>query len=244
MVAAGVAAGFDCLALVKPQFELGRERVGKGGVVRAPDDRRDALVAVGEFARGELGLLGARLRIIRAAGAGGQSRELRLDRGRGRPACGAADIAAAAALVEESREAAEQITVLTHQYPQETADAIGRLIDYASRAGVEVRVSEEEVAKHGSRSRDGSCSRAEPDGTTPTWPWCSAATGRSSRRCGMFAGRGAPVFAINYGAIGFLSTVDHGGLEEGMQPRCSRATSSSRRCPRCTATSTASAASA
>ena len=25
------------------------------------------------------------------------------------------------------------------------------------------------------------------------------------------------MFAINYGAIGFLSTVDHGGLEEGMR---------------------------
>ena len=43
---------FDCLALVKPQFEVGRERVGKGGVVRSVDDRRAALVAVGEFVRG------------------------------------------------------------------------------------------------------------------------------------------------------------------------------------------------
>lgn len=37
----------DVLALVKPQFEVGRERVGKGGVVRSPEDRRAALVAVG-----------------------------------------------------------------------------------------------------------------------------------------------------------------------------------------------------
>jgi 23S rRNA (cytidine1920-2'-O)/16S rRNA (cytidine1409-2'-O)-methyltransferase len=41
------AARFDCLALVKPQFEVGRERVGKGGVVREPSWRRDALVEVG-----------------------------------------------------------------------------------------------------------------------------------------------------------------------------------------------------
>jgi 23S rRNA (cytidine1920-2'-O)/16S rRNA (cytidine1409-2'-O)-methyltransferase len=40
------AERFDCLALVKPQFEVGRERVGKGGVVRSADDRRDALVTV------------------------------------------------------------------------------------------------------------------------------------------------------------------------------------------------------
>jgi 23S rRNA (cytidine1920-2'-O)/16S rRNA (cytidine1409-2'-O)-methyltransferase len=49
------APRFDLLALVKPQFELGRSRVGKGGVVRDPADRLEALVSVGEAARG-LGL--------------------------------------------------------------------------------------------------------------------------------------------------------------------------------------------
>jgi 23S rRNA (cytidine1920-2'-O)/16S rRNA (cytidine1409-2'-O)-methyltransferase len=45
------AERFDCLALVKPQFEVGRERVGKGGVVRSAEHRREALVTVGESAR-------------------------------------------------------------------------------------------------------------------------------------------------------------------------------------------------
>ena len=49
------AERFDCLALVKPQFEVGRDLVGKGGVVRSADDRRAALVAVAEAARGETG---------------------------------------------------------------------------------------------------------------------------------------------------------------------------------------------
>jgi 23S rRNA (cytidine1920-2'-O)/16S rRNA (cytidine1409-2'-O)-methyltransferase len=53
---AGCAAGeFDLLALVKPQFELSPERVGKGGVVRAASERLAALVTVGEAAQG-LGL--------------------------------------------------------------------------------------------------------------------------------------------------------------------------------------------
>jgi 23S rRNA (cytidine1920-2'-O)/16S rRNA (cytidine1409-2'-O)-methyltransferase len=51
-VLACCAARFDVLAMVKPQFEVGRERVGKGGVVRSPDDRRAALVAVAANARG------------------------------------------------------------------------------------------------------------------------------------------------------------------------------------------------
>jgi 23S rRNA (cytidine1920-2'-O)/16S rRNA (cytidine1409-2'-O)-methyltransferase len=44
------APSFECLALVKPQFEAGREAVGKGGVVRSADARRGALVSVGEAA--------------------------------------------------------------------------------------------------------------------------------------------------------------------------------------------------
>jgi 23S rRNA (cytidine1920-2'-O)/16S rRNA (cytidine1409-2'-O)-methyltransferase len=45
-----LAPGHDVLALVKPQFEVGRERVGKGGVVRDGEARRDALVKAGEAA--------------------------------------------------------------------------------------------------------------------------------------------------------------------------------------------------
>jgi 23S rRNA (cytidine1920-2'-O)/16S rRNA (cytidine1409-2'-O)-methyltransferase len=41
---------YDVLALVKPQFEVARARVGKGGVVRQAADRHGALVAVGEAA--------------------------------------------------------------------------------------------------------------------------------------------------------------------------------------------------
>ncbi|HSF02641.1 MAG TPA: TlyA family RNA methyltransferase [Solirubrobacterales bacterium] len=53
-VAACLAPGGEVLALVKPQFELGRGRA-KGGVVRSADDRREALLSVAEAARG-LGL--------------------------------------------------------------------------------------------------------------------------------------------------------------------------------------------
>jgi 23S rRNA (cytidine1920-2'-O)/16S rRNA (cytidine1409-2'-O)-methyltransferase len=44
------APRFDCLAMVKPQFEVGRERLGKGGVVRDPALRREALTAVAQAA--------------------------------------------------------------------------------------------------------------------------------------------------------------------------------------------------
>jgi 23S rRNA (cytidine1920-2'-O)/16S rRNA (cytidine1409-2'-O)-methyltransferase len=45
-----LAQGYDALALVKPQFEVGRGRVGSGGVVRDAGERRAALVSVGQAA--------------------------------------------------------------------------------------------------------------------------------------------------------------------------------------------------
>ena len=50
------AERFDALVMVKPQFEVGRERLGAGGVVRDPDLRRAALGDVAAAARG-LGLV-------------------------------------------------------------------------------------------------------------------------------------------------------------------------------------------
>ena len=50
-VLATAATTFDCLALVKPQFEVGREQVGKGGVVRDSALRRGVLIEVGSFAK-------------------------------------------------------------------------------------------------------------------------------------------------------------------------------------------------
>jgi 23S rRNA (cytidine1920-2'-O)/16S rRNA (cytidine1409-2'-O)-methyltransferase len=48
-IARALAPGAEILALVKPQFELGRERVGKG-VVRDAGDRREAILGVARAA--------------------------------------------------------------------------------------------------------------------------------------------------------------------------------------------------
>jgi 23S rRNA (cytidine1920-2'-O)/16S rRNA (cytidine1409-2'-O)-methyltransferase len=53
-VARCLAPGGAVLAMVKPQFELGRKRVGRG-VVRDDGDRREAILTVAEAAR-DLGL--------------------------------------------------------------------------------------------------------------------------------------------------------------------------------------------
>jgi 23S rRNA (cytidine1920-2'-O)/16S rRNA (cytidine1409-2'-O)-methyltransferase len=97
-VLACMAPVWDGLVMVKPQFEVGRERVGKGGVVRDPVDRRSALVAVAGCAA----TLGATVLGFASSGLPGPkgNREtfLRLAEP-GRPG-GVEDVAAAAAEAE------------------------------------------------------------------------------------------------------------------------------------------------
>ena len=77
IAAAVPGTDLDLLAMVKPQFELGPERVGKGGVVR------DAAGSARRPARGRRRRAGgrtdrARLRPFRPAGPQGQPRDLHL----------------------------------------------------------------------------------------------------------------------------------------------------------------------
>ena len=78
-----MAADSAILAMVKPQFELGRARVGRGGVVRDQEDRRQAVANVADFARG----LGLSLDGIAPTGLPGPKGNLetfiRLGKGRG-----------------------------------------------------------------------------------------------------------------------------------------------------------------
>jgi 23S rRNA (cytidine1920-2'-O)/16S rRNA (cytidine1409-2'-O)-methyltransferase len=55
VLASADPAGFDVLAMVKPQFEVGRDRIGSGGVVRDPADRVAAFVSVARAARDATG---------------------------------------------------------------------------------------------------------------------------------------------------------------------------------------------
>jgi 23S rRNA (cytidine1920-2'-O)/16S rRNA (cytidine1409-2'-O)-methyltransferase len=63
-VLACCAPEHDVLAMVKPQFEVGRARIGKGGVVREAADRREALLLVAGAARA----LGASVRGFASSG--------------------------------------------------------------------------------------------------------------------------------------------------------------------------------
>lgn len=112
--------------------------------------------------------------------------------------------------------APRRITVFTHQYPGETAGAVRRLLEEAGAAGVEVCLPPDEVEKHRLTERPGCLVGADPDIETDL-AVVLGGDGTILLTLRRYAGRGVPVFAFNFGAIGFLSTVDHGGLDEGIR---------------------------
>ena len=109
------------------------------------------------------------------------------------------------------------ITVFTHQYPGDTAEAVQRLIQAASRNGVQLRFPPGEAEKHGGVRDCANCTVDVPvDGETDL-AVVLGGDGTILTALRSFAGSTTPVFAFNYGAIGFLSTVDHGELDRGLE---------------------------
>jgi 23S rRNA (cytidine1920-2'-O)/16S rRNA (cytidine1409-2'-O)-methyltransferase len=84
-VAACLAVTAEIVALVKPQFEVGRAQVGKGGVVRATEVRRAAVrgVAAAAGAMG-LGVAGLAASVLRGP-KGNREVFLHMSRGPGSP---------------------------------------------------------------------------------------------------------------------------------------------------------------
>ncbi len=109
-----------------------------------------------------------------------------------------------------------EITVLTHRLPDETRDTLARLVAEAARAGVTLRLDEEETRKH--------CLQAGP-GLEVDAPvkddveLCLVLGGDGTilRALQLYAGTQVPVFAVNFGAIGFLATVERGDIDDGIR---------------------------
>jgi NAD+ kinase len=108
------------------------------------------------------------------------------------------------------------LTVFTHKRSEETAAPLRRLIELAGEAGEELRLSRGEAEKHGIGEGDGVTVVDEP-GDERELAVVLGGDGTILSTLRLFAGRKVPVFAINYGAIGFLSTVEPSDLDEGIR---------------------------
>ncbi|MFI4989378.1 MAG: NAD(+)/NADH kinase [Solirubrobacterales bacterium] len=109
-----------------------------------------------------------------------------------------------------------EFTVFTHRRPEETTPALLRLAELAAKAGAGLRLDERETRRHGLTERPG----LELDAPLKEdVELCIALGGDGTilRALRLYRGTNVPVFAINFGEIGFLATVEPSELDEGMR---------------------------
>jgi NAD+ kinase len=109
-----------------------------------------------------------------------------------------------------------EFTVVTHRRPDDTTPALERLAEQAAAAGVTLRLDGEETRKHGLLSRPG----LEVDAPVKDHvELCLVLGGDGTilRALQLYANTAVPVFAVNFGEIGFLATVEPREIEEGMR---------------------------
>ncbi|HLY50591.1 MAG TPA: NAD(+)/NADH kinase [Solirubrobacteraceae bacterium] len=107
-------------------------------------------------------------------------------------------------------------TVFTHRRPSETARALRQLIDIATHEGAVLRLDPEETAKHSLAAGPSVQLGAEVDLDVDI---CFALGGDGTILSALrtYAGTSVPVFAVNFGEIGFLATVDRDEAASGFE---------------------------
>jgi NAD+ kinase len=109
-----------------------------------------------------------------------------------------------------------EFAVLTHGRPDDTTEALQLLAEQAADAGVTLRLDAEETRKHGLQSGPG-LELDAPLKDDVELCLVLGGDGTILRALQLYAGTDVPVFAINFGAIGFLATVEPGEMAEGMR---------------------------
>jgi NAD+ kinase len=109
-----------------------------------------------------------------------------------------------------------EITVFTHRHATETAGTLEQLVAEARRAGVTLRFDDEETQKHGLTAAPGiELDAAVKDDVE----LCVVLGGDGTilRALQRYAATSVPVFAINFGEIGFLATVEREDSADGIR---------------------------
>ncbi|MEA2192043.1 MAG: kinase [Solirubrobacteraceae bacterium] len=109
--------------------------------------------------------------------------------------------------------AVQQVSVLTHSRPQQIAEALDRLIAAARAAEVVLRFDCDETVKLGLEAGPGIVCDAEPSDEVQL---CVVLGGDGTILKGLrgYARTAVPVFAVNFGEVGFLATIEPENLDE------------------------------
>jgi len=109
-----------------------------------------------------------------------------------------------------------EMTVFTHRRPEDTRMALDLLTARAAEAQITLRLDEEETAKHGLLPGPGLAVNAEVKRDVEL---CVVLGGDGTilRALQNYERTGVPVFAINFGEIGFLATVEPQDIDDGIR---------------------------
>jgi len=108
------------------------------------------------------------------------------------------------------------MTVLTHRRPADTIGALRELIDAAARAGVTLRLDAEETSKHHDLAPGPGVELNAPVRDDVELCVVLGGDGTILKALRLYAGTSVPVFAVNFGEIGFLATVEPDELSAGV----------------------------
>ncbi len=109
-----------------------------------------------------------------------------------------------------------EFTVLTHRRPDDTTPQLRRLAEQAAAAGVTLRLDDEETVKHGLQSGPGLQADA-PIKKDVELCLVLGGDGTILKALRLYSGTDVPVFAVNFGEIGFLATVEPQDIDAGMR---------------------------
>jgi NAD+ kinase len=107
-------------------------------------------------------------------------------------------------------------TVITHRRPDDIATALTELRRTAAEAGVELCFDEVETQKHGLENGTGLALHA-PVGCEADLCVVLGGDGTILQALRTYLGSGTPVFAVNFGEVGFLATVEPDGVADSFR---------------------------
>ena len=109
---------------------------------------------------------------------------------------------------------ARSATVLSHTRVHQTGPALRALLDAAQHEGVTLRFDPDETAKYELSPGDGLALDA-PVSDDVDLCVVLGGDGTILRALRRYAGTSVPIFAVNFGEIGFLATIDPSEVEDG-----------------------------
>lgn len=112
-------------------------------------------------------------------------------------------------------EAPRRAVVFTHSEPRDTEAAIAAASRIAAVAGCELVMAESEMSKRELPFEGIGIVAEAPD--DPDLCLALGGDGTILRALRRYAGRGVPVFGVNYGTVGFLAAAEAEDLESGLE---------------------------